>query len=130
MAKKDKAPKLPKKVGGVKVPKQLRKTAKTAIEIAQNPLAREIVSAAVVAGAAALAKSKTAKAAPGTEKTTEQATDKMVDLGSLIAQGVAAFVSGFDKGAEMMSEKSPAQGRAATDAKSGKTDTTKKTTDR
>jgi len=107
MAKKDKAPKLPKKVGGVKVPKQLRKTAKTAIEIAQNPLAREIVSAAVVAGAAALAKSKTAKAAPGTEKTTEQATDKMVDLGSLIAQGVAAFVSGFDKGAEMMSENIP-----------------------
>jgi len=107
MAKKDKAPKLPKKVGGVKVPKQLRKTAKTAIEIAQNPLAREIVSAAVVAGAAALAKSKTAKAAPAAEKPAEQAADKMADLGSLIAQGVAAFVSGFDKGAGMMSENIP-----------------------
>jgi hypothetical protein len=104
MAKKDKAPKLPKKVGGVKVPKQLRKTAKTAIEIAQNPLAREIVSAAVVAGAAALAKGKTAKGASAAEKPTGQAADKITDLGSLIAQGVAAFVSGFDKGAEMMSE--------------------------
>lgn len=107
MAKKDKAPKLPKKVGGVKVPKQLRKTAKAAIEIAQNPLAREIVSAAVVAGAAALAKSKTVKTAGTAEKPAEQAADKMADLGSLIAQGVAAFVSGFDRGAEMMSENVP-----------------------
>lgn len=127
MAKKDKTPKLPKKVGGVKVPKQLRKSAKAAIEIAQNPLAREIVSAAVVAGAAALARGKTGKAR--TDAAAVPA-DKLTDLGSLIAQGMAAFVSGFDKGAEMMSEKSPAQGRAATDAKSGKTDTTKKTTDR
>lgn len=107
MAKKDKASRLPKKVGGVKVPKQLRKTAKTAIEIAQNPLAREIVSAAVVAGAAALAKGKNAKARSSAEKPAEQAADKMADLGSLIAQGVAAFVSGFDKGAEMMSENIP-----------------------
>ena len=113
MAKKDKAPKLPKKVGGVKVPKQLRKTAKTAIEIAQNPLAREIVSAAVVAGAAALAKGKTGKAAPGADKPTEQTADKMADLGSLIAQGVAAFVSGFDKGAEMMSENIPPRAKPA-----------------
>ena len=107
MAKKEKAPKLPKKVGGVKVPKQLRKTAKTAIEIAQNPLAREIVSAAVVAGAAALAKGKTAKAGSSDAKPAGQAADKITDLGSLIAQGVAAFVSGFDKGAEMMSENIP-----------------------
>ena len=111
MAKKDKAPKLPKKVGGVKVPKQLRKTARTAIEIAQNPLAREIVSAAVVASAAALAKGKTAKAASAAEKPAEQAADKIADLGSLIAQGVAAFVSGFDKGAEMMADKNPSRAK-------------------
>jgi len=111
MAKKDKGPKLPKKVGGVKVPKQLRKTAKTAIEIAQNPLAREIVSAAVVAGAAALAKGKTRKAPVGADKPADQPADKITDLGSLIAQGVAAFVSGFDKGAEMVSENIPPKGK-------------------
>ena len=103
MAKKDKAPKLPKKVGGVKVPKQLRKTAKSALEIAQNPIARELVSAAVVAGAAALAKRKVAQTptpAPATEPAAQH-----TDIGTLIAQSVAAFVSGFDKGAEMMAEK-------------------------
>ena len=101
MAKKDKAPKLPKKVGGVKVPKQLRKTAKSALEIAQNPIARELVSAAVVAGAAALAKRKVAPPAPAPAAEPAQHTD----IGALIAQSVAAFVSGFDKGAEMMAEK-------------------------
>ena len=100
MAKKDKAPKLPKKVGGVKVPKQLRKTARSALEIAQNPLAREIVSAALTAGAVALAKGKghSGKAAP--HAAAAPTADK-IDLGSVIA----AFVSGFDKGAEMMSDK-------------------------
>jgi len=101
MAKKDKAPKLPKKVGGVKVPKQLRKTAKSALEIAQNPIARELVSAAVVAGAAALAQRKVGKV-PGAA--TPEPPAQETDIGSLIAQSVAAFVSGFDKGAEMMAE--------------------------
>ncbi len=100
MAKKDK-PKLPKKVGGVKVPKQLRKSAQSALEIAQNPIARELVSAAVVAGAAALAKRTVAKPAPAPAEPAATQTD----IGSLIAQGVAAFVSGFDKGAEMMAQK-------------------------
>jgi len=113
MAKKDKAPKLPKKVGGVKVPKQLRKTAKSALEIAQNPIARELVSAAVVAGAAALAKRKVAPPpAPAAEPA------QHTDIGALIAQSVAAFVSGFDKGAEMMAEKmEPKAGKPGTGPK-------------
>jgi len=100
MAKKDKTPKLPKKVGGMKVPKQLRKTARDALEIAQNPVARELVSAALVAGAAALTKRKVEKAATSSTESGGQETD----IGSLIAQSVAAFVSGFDRGAEMMAE--------------------------
>ncbi len=100
MAKKDKSPKLPKKVGGVKVPKQLRKTAKDALEIAQNPVARELISAALVAGAAALTKRKVEQAA---ESSAEPAA-RDTDIGSLIRDSVAAFVSGFDKGAEMMTE--------------------------
>ena len=100
MAKKDKTPKLPKKVGGMKVPKQLRKTAKEALEIAQNPVARELVSAALVAGAAALTKRKVDKPASAAA----DAPGEQTDIGSLIAQSVAAFVSGFDKGAEMMTE--------------------------
>ena len=100
MAKKDKTPKLPKKVGGVKVPKQLRKTAKEALEIAQNPIARELISAALVAGAAALTKRKVGTAAPSSAEPAARDTD----IGSLIRESVAAFVSGFDKGAEMMAD--------------------------
>ena len=100
MAKKDKTPKLPKKVGGVKVPKQLRKTAKEALEIAQNPIARELISAALVAGAAALTKRKVEKPVGSSAEPAARDTD----IGSLIRDSVAAFVSGFDKGAEMMAD--------------------------
>ena len=100
MAKKDKKPKLPKKVGGVKLPKDLRKTAKTAIELAQNPLAREVMSAALVAGAAALAKRSAAKPAPKGES-------KAGEIGSLLAQGVMALVSGLGK-PEQKAEEKPA----------------------
>ena len=47
MAKKDKAARLPKKVGGVKLPKQFRKSASVVAELAQSPIAREVVSAAL-----------------------------------------------------------------------------------
>jgi hypothetical protein len=119
MAKKDKASKLPKKVGGVKVPKQLRKTAKAAIEIAQNPIAREIVSAAVVAGVAALSKSKVQKAAesPAATAVANKVSEKASDLGSLISQGVAAFVSGFDKGAGIVSDNLPPKAKPGSGTK-------------
>lgn len=43
-------PRFPKRVAGVKVPKKLRKTANRALQLADNPLAREAASAALVAG--------------------------------------------------------------------------------
>lgn len=104
MAKKDKKAKLPKKVGGVKLPKQLRKSAKTALEIAQNPIAREVVSAALVAGAAALARRKAEKATPAAEA---KGTTTATDLGNLIAQGVAAFVGGLGKPVEKKEDAEP-----------------------
>jgi hypothetical protein len=91
MAKKDKKAKVPKKVGDVKVPKKWRKSAKAALELAQNPIAREILAAALVAGAGALTKRGGSKAAQPDMRT------KAPDLGNLIAQGVAAFVSGLAK---------------------------------
>jgi len=98
MAKKEKTPKVPKKVAGVKVPKDLRKSAKSALKLAQNPIAREVISAALVAGAAALAKRRVDKAAPEPKDKTNP------DVGAMIAQGVAAFVSGLGKPAEKKSE--------------------------
>jgi hypothetical protein len=101
MAKKDKTAKLPKKLGGVKVPKKLRKSANSALELAQNPIAREVVSAALVAGATALARRRTEKVAPPPQP---DAASKVTEIGNIIAQGVAAFVSGLAKPAEKKSD--------------------------
>lgn len=100
MAKKDKKPKVPKKVGGVKLPKDLRKTAKSALKIAENPIAREVVAAALVAGVGALAKRRAEKAAP-------ESKSNAAEIGSLIAQGVAAFVSGLGKPPEQKADGEP-----------------------
>jgi hypothetical protein len=108
MAKKDKAPKLPKKVGGVKLPKQFRKSAGVVADIAQNPIAREVVSAALVAGAAALAKRKiTDKNAasearkPNSELSTLIAQGQ--EIGNMISQGINSFVNALLKPAEAKS---------------------------
>ncbi|HMI20469.1 MAG TPA: hypothetical protein VK533_13085 [Sphingomonas sp.] len=105
MAKKDKTPKLPKKVGGVKLPKQLRKSAGVVADIAQNPIAREVVSAALVAGAAALAKRKiTDKNAAAEARKPNSELSALIaqgqEIGNMISQGINAFVSALLKPAE------------------------------
>ncbi|WP_420138819.1 hypothetical protein [Sphingomonas sp.] len=96
MAKKDKAARLPKKVGGVKLPKQLRKSAGVMAELAQNPIAREVVSAALIAGAGALAKRKIKGAAAPTAPKAGGELDTLIaqgrEVGNMLAQGVAAFL--------------------------------------
>jgi hypothetical protein len=119
MAKKDKAPKLPKKVGGVKLPKQFRKSAGVVADIAQNPIAREVVSAALVAGAAALAKRKiTDKNAasearkPNSELSTLIAQGQ--EIGNMISQGINSFVNALLKPAgKPATEAKPAAAKAA-----------------
>jgi hypothetical protein len=91
MAKKGKAARLPKKVGGVKLPKQLRKSAGVMAELAQNPIAREVVSAALVAGAGALAKRRF-KGAAKTGGELDHLIAQGKDVGNMLAQGVAAFL--------------------------------------
>jgi hypothetical protein len=105
MAKKVKTPKLPKKVGGVKLPKQLRKSASVVADIAQNPIAREVVSAALVAGAAALAKRKITdkNAAAGAKKPNSELNTLIAqgqEIGNMISQGISAFVSALLKPAD------------------------------
>ena len=113
MAKKDKKPKLPKKVGGMKLPKDLRKSAKTMVELAKNPVARDVVSAALVAGAAALAKRKAAKAPHLAEPQKAPASDpekKGAELANLVIQGVTSFLSGLTRPLE---KKQPSEAQLA-----------------
>ena len=51
--KKDKL-KIPKRIGGVKVPKAVRQAGKTALKLAETPAVSETVAAALLAAAAAL----------------------------------------------------------------------------
>jgi len=102
MARKDKKAKLPKQVAGVKVPKDLRKSAQTMVELAKNPIARDVVSAAIVAGIAALAKRKVAPKAPHVAEPQEKAsaTDpekKGAELANLLMQGVTSFLGGLTR---------------------------------
>lgn len=55
--------KVPKEVGGVKVPKQLRKLGNKAVKAARNPVVSEVVAGAMLAAAAALREGKDPKAA-------------------------------------------------------------------
>lgn len=53
MGKKSGKKKLPKKIAGVKVPKDVRKAGNRLVRLAETPLAREIALAALAAGLAA-----------------------------------------------------------------------------
>lgn len=55
MAKKSKKPKIPKKIAGVKIPKQARKAGDKALKLAaEHPVISDIVAAGLLAAAAAL----------------------------------------------------------------------------
>ena len=56
MAKKN--AKLPKKIGGVKIPKKLRKSGSKLIEAANTPAGRELLAVGLVAAGGALAKAQ------------------------------------------------------------------------
>lgn len=56
-----KGPKIPKQIAGVKIPKGLRDSGKAAVKFAQSPMARELLSAGMVAAAAAVAANSRAR---------------------------------------------------------------------
>jgi hypothetical protein len=72
--------KIPKKIAGVKVPKDLRKTGNKLAKLAKDPLVQEIALAAVAAGLAAR------------EDTRKKAKQKAVEAGSDAAES-AGWVS-------------------------------------
>jgi hypothetical protein len=62
MAKKDKPAKLPKRIAGVKLPKQLR-SSPVAVWLYNNEMVREMVASALLAGSAALVNNPKARRA-------------------------------------------------------------------
>ena len=49
---------IPKRIAGVKVPKELRRTGEKLLKLAEDPIVTDAISAALVAGAGALAAKK------------------------------------------------------------------------
>jgi hypothetical protein len=64
-AKKGKKGKVPKEIGGVKVPKKLRKLGNQAVKAAKDPAVTEVVAGALLAAAAALREGKDPKTVVG-----------------------------------------------------------------
>ena len=76
MAKNDKKKgKLPKEVGGIKVPKQLRKAGNKAMKLAKDPVVSEVVAAALLSAAAALREKKDPKVVPAAAGAADAAAD-------------------------------------------------------
>lgn len=113
-----KGPKIPKQIAGVKVPKGLRDSGKAAVKFAQSPMARELLSAGLVAAAAAVAANSRARKAAqqsGAEasdafaKAADTAAESASKIGAafVAAAGAAAqrlFATGDDKAASRRDE--------------------------
>jgi hypothetical protein len=72
--------KLPKRIAGIKVPKELRGPGGKLLEAVRHPLVMDVAAAALMAAAASLRHGKAPPAAPGAEPRDKPATD----LGALI----------------------------------------------
>lgn len=88
---KDKKNKIPKKIAGVKVPKELRKSGEKLTKLAKDPVVREIALAAVAAGLAS--REETRKKAK--KKAAETGGNLSEDAGWVAAAlGAAALEAG------------------------------------
>jgi len=100
------AAKLPKRIAGVKVPKQLRESGGKLLEAVRHPLVMDIAAAALMAAAAALRDGKgKAAGAPAAAKPPEARTP---DLAAILA---ATAVEGVRKIAQ--ASRSSAKGNGA-----------------
>ena len=97
--------KIPKRVGGVKIPKKVRKQAKKAIKVAESPVVRQFAAAAL--GAVAQKKVDDAEAGPGPRHGRHRARGVSVTVdGDRLAQtirtaaidGLRRFLEGFEEG--------------------------------
>ena len=88
--------KVPKKVAGVKIPKKVRKRAKQALKLAENPVVRDAAVAAL--GAAGVTKAAT-ELGDGKGKGRRIDADTLVEaIREAALEGVRRFIEGFEEG--------------------------------
>lgn len=115
--------KIPKQIAGVTIPKTLRDSGKAAIKLAQNPAARELLSAGLVAAATAVAANSRARkaamdggreAADAMGEATAKASDSAAKFSAALAgaAGIAAQRF-FGLGDDQKAKPAPADGASA-----------------
>ena len=84
---------LPKRIAGIKVPKELRRSGGTMLTLAQTPVVREIIASGLVAAAAAITGSdKTQKVGKKAKRQTGKIADTGLHQMSEIGQAASAAV--------------------------------------
>ena len=102
--------KIPKRVGGVKIPKKVRKKANKALKVAESPMVREIAAAAL--GAVAQKKADESDARPVGEGRRRGARVAVAIDGDRLAEtirnaamdGLRRFLDGFEEGLRKAAE--------------------------
>lgn len=106
--------KIPRSVGGVKVPKKVRKQAKKALKLTESAAVRDLALAGLTLAAEAMLERGRATTAAG--RGTAKAGLDALDLGEIVhaavAEGARRFLQGFEEGAAAAAA-TPAKKRAA-----------------
>ncbi|MEA3012103.1 MAG: hypothetical protein QOD42_648 [Sphingomonadales bacterium] len=109
--------KIPKRVGGVKVPKKVRKQAKKALKLTESTAVRDLALAGLTLAAEAMLDRGRAAAAAGAAPGARKAGLDGLDLGEVVhaavAEGARRFLQGFEQGAAAASADAPAKKPAA-----------------
>ena len=117
--------KIPKKVAGVKLPRQARKTANKAIKLGASPVVRELAVAVIgAAGTKAAGDAKTPRAEAGSFGARGHA---QIDLGQVgeafrtaAIDGLRRFLEGFEEGLRDLSARADAAGETGQSAASSR----------
>jgi len=92
--------KVPKRVGGIKVPKKVRKQAKKTLKLVEAPAVREFAIAGLTAAAEALVE-RTSNQLRAAGERQRKATLDTLDLGDMLRQaaieGARRFLAGFEE---------------------------------
>lgn len=97
MAKsKSKKSKIPKQIGGIKIPKELREATERLAKWAESPLARQMMAAGLTAAAAALSETQTAQraakaAGDGATKAAASATKRASRVRTVVTAAATAM---------------------------------------
>lgn len=100
--------KIPKRVGGVKVPKKVRKQAKKALKLTESSAVRDLALAGLtLAAEAMLDRGRAAAAAPGARKAGLNGLDLGEVVHAAVAEGARRFLQGFEEAAAAASADAP-----------------------